>query len=719
MFQLPVLGQSSKNFEPLRAKGSIPADFTINSNTKFQAAKEELSSNSNSKASNTAKEQFYLESNFLIDQVLTSGRVLFNDTVSNYLSTVLDTVLRDNPTLRKQLRIYAVKSTGVNSFTTNNGIILVNIGLLAQLENEAQLAYIICHEIAHYTEQHVLNAYVQKEELKSESKLQRASFDDKLLDQSQYSKDLEKEADVLGIKRFLRTNYSTSTLGNVFEVMRYAHLPFDDVEFDKTFFNDGFYSIDDSYFLRNVRTVETTGAGRNSKTHPSPKERQLALKTTLAMSSNASNKNALIPGNQFSKIQTICRFELSELYLTANQPVKSIYNSFLLTQHFENNDYLRLSIAKCLYHLSKFKSGGNYGFVHPGFSQIEGESQQLYHMLYRMKPLELCVLATGYLWRLKTDFPENQDLTLMSNDLLCDLMRQYYVPGMFSKTSPPEDWDKPDTTNITSKYDRIRQKAKLDPKLSMITYALVDVFANNAFSTLFDSLEQTYWGANKELSQLKEKPNNNLRQWKNHGFAVGTDKVVVVSPTYVKLDLRKKQQHKFLRSEKAKQKLLNQVNKSGKLLNLKIDVLDQSALDSSEIQEFQDITFLNEWVDARFTDLDVSVVNMPTKKIDYLVKKYQTEYFAWTGVINYRESKRLMYWYLLYVLIPPAIPFAAYSLIAPNYDTYYYCIVFNLKTGEPVQVNYSNFRKRDARDMINSSIYDSFWQMKRKPKVKN
>ena len=151
---------------------------------------------------------------------------------------------------------------------------------------------------------------------------------------------------------------------------------------------------------------------------------------------------------------------------------------------------------------------------------------------------------------------------------------------------------------------------------------------------------------------------------------------------------------------------------------MEVEVLDQTEVDSSEVEAFNDITFLNQWVDGRFTDLEVGMANLPTERINSLIDKYGTEHFAWTGVINYRENKPLMYFYLLYALIPPAIPFAVYYLVRPNFDTYYYCIVFNIRTGEPELVNYNNYRKRDARDMINSSVYDSFWQIKRQPKKK-
>jgi hypothetical protein len=371
--------------------------------------------------------------------------------------------------------------------------------------------------------------------------------------------------------------------------------------------------------------------------------------------------------------------------------------------------------------LSKFKTAGNFGQVHPGFSHIEGESQQLFHLFYRLKPDEFCVLATGYLWKLREQYPSDMDMANMSEDVLKDLMKRFYVPGMFSHTRPAPDRQLPDSTDVQGKYDRLKLKEKENPKLTMIKYAFVDLFENPAFDQLFSELERAEWGGKKEpvsLAALQKQTAEEFRYWKSHGFAVDADKVVIVSPTYAKLDLRKKQKHKFLRSESAKSKFIRQIKRTSEILNLELEILDQSVLDSTEANTFNDIVFLNEWVDQRFTQADMGMINQPVKALNDIIEKYDTEFFTWTGVINYRQSKPLMYFYLLYALIPPAIPFAIYYLARPNYDTYYYCITFDLKTGEPVLVNFSNYRKRDARDMINSSVYDSFWQMKRSPKAK-
>ena len=42
----------------------------------------------------------------------------------------------------------------MNAFATPNGIVVVNSGLMEMLENEAQLAAVVGHEIAHATHEH-------------------------------------------------------------------------------------------------------------------------------------------------------------------------------------------------------------------------------------------------------------------------------------------------------------------------------------------------------------------------------------------------------------------------------------------------------------------------------------------------------------------------------------------------------------------------------------
>lgn len=52
-------------------------------------------------------------------------------------------------------RVRVVNDASLNAFTFGGGLLYIHVGLIARLENEAQLAMVLGHEIAHVTEGHV------------------------------------------------------------------------------------------------------------------------------------------------------------------------------------------------------------------------------------------------------------------------------------------------------------------------------------------------------------------------------------------------------------------------------------------------------------------------------------------------------------------------------------------------------------------------------------
>lgn len=78
-----------------------------------------------------------------------SGRLSFDDPASQYLNDIADVILADDPDLRQQIRIYYYHSPSVNAFTVADGIIAVYTGLLFHVKSEAELAFVLSHEIAH------------------------------------------------------------------------------------------------------------------------------------------------------------------------------------------------------------------------------------------------------------------------------------------------------------------------------------------------------------------------------------------------------------------------------------------------------------------------------------------------------------------------------------------------------------------------------------------
>ena len=78
-----------------------------------------------------------------IKKFILSGKIIFGDEVSNYVNNIVDGLLRNQPKLRDEIKVYIIKSSQVNAFATSNGYLFLTTGLIAQSTSEAELAFAI------------------------------------------------------------------------------------------------------------------------------------------------------------------------------------------------------------------------------------------------------------------------------------------------------------------------------------------------------------------------------------------------------------------------------------------------------------------------------------------------------------------------------------------------------------------------------------------------
>jgi predicted Zn-dependent protease len=104
---------------------------------KFTEADEERMAQDNAKT--------FEEKNTLLDDPL----------LDTYLGDIVQRLVANAHPRPFTYSIRVVKDASINAFTFGGGVLYVNAGLLARMENEAQLAMVIGHEIAHVTESHV------------------------------------------------------------------------------------------------------------------------------------------------------------------------------------------------------------------------------------------------------------------------------------------------------------------------------------------------------------------------------------------------------------------------------------------------------------------------------------------------------------------------------------------------------------------------------------
>ena len=136
--------------------------------------------------------------------------------LGNRLITAHQNDLPDGDPLKIPFKFYLVDKKSFNAASYPNGVVILHSGVFDVLENEAQLAFVLSHEISHAIEKHV---WFQHQYHRNELIALRAggafipyggSFVADLLAagiRSQYSRSLENQADRVGLEWMLAAGY--------------------------------------------------------------------------------------------------------------------------------------------------------------------------------------------------------------------------------------------------------------------------------------------------------------------------------------------------------------------------------------------------------------------------------------------------------------------------------------------------------------------------------
>lgn len=108
-------------------------------------------------AQNTAQSlaQEQRASQQLVQQMQQKDALIKDRGLVNYVNGVVSRVSKQRPQGSVPLQTYLVKDADVNAFTTGGGYLFFNAGMMAAMENEAQFASVVAHEIAHIDRGHV------------------------------------------------------------------------------------------------------------------------------------------------------------------------------------------------------------------------------------------------------------------------------------------------------------------------------------------------------------------------------------------------------------------------------------------------------------------------------------------------------------------------------------------------------------------------------------
>ena len=159
--------------------------------------------------------------------IIAGSGVLYQDAeIENYLNQVAAKLQKNTRSPDIPFQIKVVNDSNLNAFAFPNGVIYIHTGILARMDNEAQLAALLAHEMVHCTHRHSLRAQrnIQNRARSRTATRQKIApvigIAMPIASISRYTRELETEADRVGLDLMVKSNYDPREVLTLFEFMK-------------------------------------------------------------------------------------------------------------------------------------------------------------------------------------------------------------------------------------------------------------------------------------------------------------------------------------------------------------------------------------------------------------------------------------------------------------------------------------------------------------------
>lgn len=353
-------------YKGLKCEGEMPADFKETSVSKAMRAEAAVLDKDIQRSEKSQESEHAIRSVFGVDEILMSGRVLYGDPLTHFVEAVAERLLKANERedLLNELRFYVLKSQEVNAYATSNGVVMVTVGLLSRIENESQLAFILAHEIQHYTQKHSLQLYKQR--IGQEKQKGKRDQDESLKSLYQFSKDHEMEADEKGFQMMLRSGYDLVEGVFVFDMLKYGDYPFLELKLSLDSFEHDAYVLPktlkdavkmkvEAADIEDQKFLVSQGDDEN-KTHPSLDRRVVRLRDMIDGEPKKTKAFFMVGEDRFKEMQKVARHELLLIYERRADFGELFYLTHVMRRLYGESLFLDQLEAMSLYGLLLHKS---------------------------------------------------------------------------------------------------------------------------------------------------------------------------------------------------------------------------------------------------------------------------------------------------------------------------------------------------------------------------
>ncbi len=145
-------------------------------------------------------ERFAESNSYGLQELIKGGSVYMGwKEMEQYLNSVLDTVIPDSVFRKEQMKVYLSTWTGRSAHAFFDGTILFNVGMLADLSTESELAFVLGHEGTHILEKDIQERFFRRTDMKKKANRSDKAYQIKRrIEEAAYSREQERRADSLG-----------------------------------------------------------------------------------------------------------------------------------------------------------------------------------------------------------------------------------------------------------------------------------------------------------------------------------------------------------------------------------------------------------------------------------------------------------------------------------------------------------------------------------------
>jgi len=392
-----------------------------------------------------------------LNSLLSDGQVMFKSELNNRVSQVFTQIETANPQVKHIANEYVLLNSSVNAVNLGGGCILLCTGLLERLQNEDQLAFALCHELAHQYLDHVNKQIIENAQivtsktfndsiqriLKSQYKVVTSLTNlliPGLTKRMKYSRAKELEADSLGFVFYRQAGFDINEAVNCLRMLDHADEEFlnrrpdfrkyfqnDSITFQDDWIGEGYTSSLGKFAIKKDTLIALL------KTHPDVPARISALKRQLGADSLQIDSTK--SKNTFADISVMASINDAEEQYNNHNYSRAFYIAYELQLTHPELVYPRYLISNILAELSLYRKNHMSG----KYLELQDEEDsktytQTLNFLWALEEKDYASLSYWLIRPCKPDYVNEYEMKALLYSSLAMGKQQEFI-SLFDKYS--------------------------------------------------------------------------------------------------------------------------------------------------------------------------------------------------------------------------------------------------------------------------------------------